>query len=60
MGQPQQNICLVGHSGSGKTTLAASLLKQGGIKDSIALDTSQEEKDRGHSIDMAIGSCAVK
>ena len=60
MGQPQQNICLVGHSGSGKTTLAASLLKRSGIKDPIAFDTSQEEKDRGHSIDMGIGSYEVK
>jgi len=60
MGQPQHNICLIGHSGSGKTTLAEALLKRGGAKDPIALDTSQEETDRGHSIDMAIGSCAMK
>jgi len=59
MGQAR-NVCFVGHSGSGKTTLATSLLKKGGIKDQIALDTSQEEKDRGYSIDMGFGSYEVK
>ncbi len=60
MGQARNNICLVGHSGSGKTTLAEALLKKGGIKDPITLDPSQEEKDRGYSIDMGVGSYDAK
>jgi elongation factor G len=59
MGQAR-NICLVGHSGSGKTTLATLLLQKGGVKDQITLDSSTEEKNRGYSIDMAIGSFDVK
>lgn len=59
MGQAR-NICLVGHAGSGKTVLATSLLKKGGVKDPIVLDTSQEEKNHGYSIDMAFGSYAMK
>jgi len=55
MGQAR-NICLVGHSGSGKTTLATALLKNANIKDQIALDASQEEKDRGYTIDMGFAS----
>lgn len=60
MGQARNNICLVGHSGSGKTTLAESLLRKGGIKDPITFDPSQEEKDRGYSIDMGVGSYDAK
>ncbi len=59
MGQAR-NICLVGHAGSGKTILATSILKKGGVKDPITLDASQEEKDRGYSIDMAFGSYLMK
>lgn len=59
MGQAR-NICLVGHSGSGKTTLASSILKKGGVKDQITLDSSVEEKDRGYSIDMSFGSYDAK
>jgi len=59
MGQVR-SICLVGHSASGKTTLAASLLTKGGVKDAITLDPSQEEKDRGYSIDMGFGSYEQK
>jgi len=58
MGQAR-NICLVGHSGCGKTTLAAALMAKAGVKD-IEFDASQEEKDRGHTIDMAIGSFKAK
>jgi len=55
MGQAR-GICLVGHSGCGKTTLAVALMKRAGVKDSIELDASQEEKDRGHTIDMGFGA----
>jgi len=50
-----RNVCLVGHSGCGKTMLAAALMKKGGVKD-IELDASQEEKDRGHTIDLGFGA----
>ena len=59
MGQAR-NICLVGHSGCGKTTLAVALMKKTGVKEQIALDASQEEKDRGHTIDLGIGTFATK
>jgi elongation factor G len=49
-------ICLVGHSGCGKTTLAAALMQKAGVKDSIELDASQEEKERGYTIDMGFGT----
>ena len=55
MGQAR-NICLLGHSGSGKTTLATSLLKKGGVKEEITFDSSQEEKERGYSIDIGVGA----
>ncbi len=58
MGQAR-NICLVGHSGCGKTTLAAALMTKAGAKE-IAFDTSQEEKERGHTIDMAVGTFMIK
>ncbi len=54
MGQAR-NICLVGHSGCGKTTLAAALMTKAGVKE-ITFDASQEEKDRGYTIDMAVGT----
>jgi len=55
MGQAR-TICLVGHSGCGKTTLAVALMKQLGVKDPIELDASQEEKERGYTIDMGLGT----
>ena len=58
MGQAR-NICLVGHSGCGKTTLAAALMTKAGVKD-LAFDSSQEEKDRGYTIDMTVGTFEVK
>jgi elongation factor G len=54
MGQAR-TICLVGHSGCGKTTLASALMKRAGVKEQITLDASQEEKDRGYTIDMGFG-----
>jgi elongation factor G len=59
MGQAR-NICLVGHSGCGKTALAAALMKKAGIKEQLAFDASQEEKDRGHTIDLNIGTFEAK
>ncbi len=57
MGQAR-SICLVGHSGCGKTTLAAALLEKAGYKE-ITLDASQEEKERGYTIDMGFASYTV-
>ncbi len=59
MGQAR-NICLVGHSGCGKTALAIALMKKAGIKEQLALDASQEEKERGHTIDLGVGTYTAK
>ncbi|MCK4410746.1 GTP-binding protein, partial [Candidatus Bipolaricaulota bacterium] len=56
MGQ-KKNICFIGHSGTGKSTLVAALLRKSGIKEEIVLDSSDEEKAHGYSIDMGIGAC---
>ncbi|MBU1049189.1 elongation factor G [Candidatus Bipolaricaulota bacterium] len=58
MGQAR-NICLVGHSGCGKTTLAAALMTRAGVKD-LAFDSSHEEKERGYTIDMTVGTFKAK
>ena len=55
MGQAR-TICLVGHSSTGKTALTAALLTRAGIKEQIMLDASQEEKARGHTLDMGFGA----
>lgn len=56
MGQ-KKNICFIGHSGAGKSTLVTALLRKSGIKEDIVLDSSDEEKAHGYSIDMGIGAC---
>ena len=56
MGQ-RKNICFIGHSGAGKSTLVTALLRKSGIKEEIVLDSSDEEKAHGYSIDMGIGTC---
>jgi len=53
-------ICLVGHSGCGKTTLAAALMKMAGVKESVELDASQEEKERGYTIDLGFGTYSTE
>jgi len=58
MGQAR-TICLVGHSGTGKTALTAALLTRAGTKEQITLDASQEEKERGHTLDMGFGAFQV-
>ena len=52
-------ICLVGHTGCGKTTLAKALMTKAGVKDQ-AFDSSHEEKERGYTIDMTVGTFKVK
>ncbi|MFQ5793800.1 MAG: elongation factor G [Candidatus Bipolaricaulia bacterium] len=51
-------ISLVGHAGCGKTTLAKALIANSGAAkpEEIDLDPSKEEKGRGYSIDLAVGS----
>lgn len=53
MGKPY-SVCLVGHSGSGKTALAEAMLKVTKAPEA-AFDRSPEEKNRGITIDLALG-----
>jgi len=52
-----RTVSFVGHSGAGKTQLAGALLSQAGAGGEIVFDQSQEEKRRGYSIDLSVGSC---
>ena len=54
-----KNLALMGHSGSGKSTLAKSLVEASGtdLGDEIQFDISEEEKERGYSIDLGFGYC---
>ena len=47
-----RTICCAGHSGSGKTTLIKALMKLLGTP--VELGTSEEEKARGATIDLAV------
>jgi elongation factor G len=51
-----RSICLVGHSGTGKSSLATLMLTKSGITTHLSFDPSQEEKDKGYTIDLRIGS----
>ncbi len=63
-----RNITLVGHASSGKTTLADTILfvagatnRKGSVNDKSSLfDFEEEEKERGYSVDSAIGFAAHK
>lgn len=53
-----RNVVLVGHGGTGKTTLAEAMLAAGGVTSGRGgvLDFEPEERDRGHSLGLAVGS----
>lgn len=51
-----RSICLIGHSNTGKSTLAAMMLAKGGITTQVSFDSAKEEKEKGYSIDLGIGS----
>lgn len=58
MGKPY-SVCFIGHSGSGKTALAEAMLKAAKAPEAI-FDRSPEEKNRGITIDLALGVCTWK
>ncbi|MGB9861598.1 MAG: elongation factor G [Candidatus Bipolaricaulaceae bacterium] len=58
MGKPY-SVCFVGHSGSGKTALAEAALKAAKAPEA-SFDRSPEEKNRGITIDLALGVCTWK
>lgn len=49
-----RTICVAGHAGSGKTTLIKALMKNLGVP--VELGTSEEEKERGMTIDLAVAT----
>ena len=63
-----RNITLVGHASSGKTTLADTILyvtgasnRKGNVNDKSSLmDFEDEEKERGYSVDSALGHVTHK
>ena len=63
-----RNVALVGHTGSGKTSLAEALLfkykatpRLGAVEDgTTVLDFEPEEKERKHSIDLAVASFSAQ
>ena len=63
-----RNITLVGHASSGKTTLADTILyvtgasnRKGSVNDKTSLmDFEEEEKERGYSVDSALGHVTHK
>jgi elongation factor G len=53
------SVCLVGHSGVGKTALAEAMLKAAKAPEAL-FDRSPEEKNRGITVDLALGLCTWK
>ncbi|MDP8969049.1 MAG: elongation factor G [Actinomycetota bacterium] len=53
-----RNVVLLGHGGTGKTVLAEAMLAVGGVGDGRGgiLDFEPEERDRGHSLSLAVAS----
>ena len=63
-----RNVVLVGHAGAGKTSLAEAILHKAGITNRLGsvddkssiMDSDDEEKERGHSIDSALAHVHYK
>lgn len=63
-----RNIILLGHAGAGKTALAEAVLHKTGITNRLGsvddkssiLDSDDEEKERGHSVDSALAHINYK
>ncbi|MDQ3973044.1 MAG: elongation factor G [Actinomycetota bacterium] len=55
-----RNVVLLGHGGTGKTALAEALLTAAGVSDGRGgiLDFEPEERERGHSLSLAVASLA--
>lgn len=53
-----RNVVLIGHGGTGKTALAEAMLAAGEVTGGRGgtLDFEPEERDRGHSLGLAMGS----
>jgi len=63
-----RNIVFLGHAGAGKTSLAEAVLHKAGITNRLGsvddkssiMDSDQEERDRGHSVDSALAHISHK
>jgi len=63
-----RNVAFVGHGGCGKTTLLEQVFFKAGVSSRVGsvedgttqLSFDEEEKERGFTIDMALGRCAWK
>lgn len=50
-----RSVSFIGHSGTGKSTLAEKLVDHSGVDTDVSFDPSEEEQERGYSIDLGVG-----
>ena len=63
-----RNVILLGHAGAGKTSLTESILHKNGLTNRLGsvddktsiMDSDEEEKQRGHSVDSALAHISYK